>query len=90
MAPSARVRTVAPTLAPQPPQRMAMAEISLMAAWSAIAGIGAASGCAISGSSLNFAMKRRSMKSLSFQTQAPSKVKPLRAPSAYRSPVEIR
>ena len=32
---SARDSTVAPTLAPQPPQRMAMAEISLSACWSA-------------------------------------------------------
>jgi hypothetical protein len=53
-----------------------------MAGSSAIGGTEAAAAAGIAGSSLNFAMKRRSMKSLSFQTHAPSMVNPLRAPSA--------
>ena len=80
MPPSARVSTVAPTLAPQPPQRMAMAEISLSACRSAKGG-SAAGGVAISGSSLNLRMKRRSIQSFQRHTHAPSTTRPLRCRS---------
>ena len=89
MPPSARDSTVAPTLAPQPPQRMAMAEISLSACRSAKGG-NDAGGAVMSGNSLNLRMKRRSIQSFQRHTQAPSATSPLRVPSACRSPVEIR
>ena len=79
--PSARVSTVAPTLAPQPPHRMARAEISLSAARSAI-GDCACGGFAISGSTLNLRMKRRSIQSFQRHTQAPWTTTPLRVPTA--------
>ena len=45
---------------------------------------------AISGSSLNLRMKRRSIQSLRRHTQCPAKLTPLRAPTAYLSPVVMR
>ncbi len=87
--PSARDSTVAPTLAPQPPHRMASAEMSAMAAASAT-GFFARDAAAMSGSSLNLRMKRRSIQSLSRHTQCPPKLTPLRAPTAYLSPVVTR
>ena len=41
-------------------------------------------------SSLNLRMKRRSIQSFQRQTQAPSTTRPLRVPTAWRSPVETR
>ncbi len=80
--------TLLPTLAPQPPQRIAMAEISLIAsspanAWSTSGKFSAL----ITGSSLNMRMKRRSIQSLARHTQAPSRDQPLREAMAYLSPV---
>jgi len=79
---SARESTVAPTLAPQPPQRMAMAEISLSASRSANGGSATAGAGVISGSSLNLRMKRRSIQSFHRHTQSPSTTRPLRVPTA--------
>ena len=79
---SARESTVAPTLAPQPPQRMAMAEISLSASRSANGGSATAGAGVISGSSLNLRMKRRSIQSFQRHTQSPSTTRPLRVPTA--------
>jgi hypothetical protein len=93
---SARDSTVAPTLAPQPPQRMAMAEIGLglfggerqraRRRWGAVE-----SALDIGGNSLKRRMKRRSIQSFQRQTQSP----PRRADHAarrdrVRSPVLIR
>ena len=86
---SARVSTVAPTLAPQPPQRMAMAEISLSASRSANGG-SAAGATFISGRSLYLRMKRRSIQSFQRHTHEPSTTIPLRVPTAWRPPVETR
>ena len=92
-APSARDSTVAPTFAPQPPQRIATAE-SACAASSASsrtpAGARAiAAGGAIAGKSLKRAMKRRSIQSFQRQTQAPLKPIAPREATAKRSPVLI-
>ncbi len=94
--PSARDKTVEPTLAPQPPQRMAIAEMAcrLSSCVSAKFGVllpavGFALG-SMSGKSLNFAMKRRSIQSFHCHTQAPAKPsEPLEA-TAYLSPVLIK
>ena len=86
-----RDKTVLPTLAPQPPQRMAMAEISCNVCLSAIAllNCGALS-CVISGSTLKLSIKRRSIQSLTFHNQAPSNDQLLREAMAYLSPVLMR
>ncbi|MCY1546935.1 hypothetical protein D9M68_829620 [compost metagenome] len=76
--PKARLRMLAPTLAPQPPQRMAIAEMACCdsSALSTRLLAGAADGVApgaISGSSVNLRMKRRSIQSFQVQTQFPAK-----------------
>ncbi|MDT4854092.1 hypothetical protein FQZ97_883790 [compost metagenome] len=76
--PSARVRMLAPTLAPQPPQRMAIAEIAWRdsSALSTRLLVGAAAAglaSAMAGSSVNLRMKRRSIQSFQVQTQFPAK-----------------
>ena len=91
--PSARVKMLAPTLAPQPPQRMAMAEMACFdsSALSAklLAGAVPALPGAMAGSSVNLRMKRRSMLSFQRQTQAPAKPRRPREATANWSPVEM-
>ena len=98
-APSARESTVAPTLAPQPPQRMAIAEMAC-AASSSSSLTALAGACAlvadIGAKSLNLAMKSRSMRSFQRHSQLLSrpvpepKPQPPREATAKRSPVLIR
>jgi len=61
---------------------MARAEISLSASRSASGVAGKADCWAISGSSLNLRMKRRSIQSFQRQTQPPLSTMPLRVPMA--------
>ncbi len=89
--PSARLSTEAPTFAPQPPQRIAIAEIACAASSSPSRMDG---GCArgasgIAGNSLNLAMKRRSIQSFQRQTHRPWKPSAPREATAYWSPVLI-
>ena len=88
---SAFSSTVAPTLEPQPPQRMAMADISLIASLSTNPrGISCRTSPSMSGSRLNLCMKRRSIQSFQIHTQRPSSAHQEREAMAYLSPVEIR
>ena len=90
--PNARDSTVAPTLAPHPPQRMAIADNACAASSPSSRTAEACAGAAscIAGNSLNRRMKRRSIQSFQRQTQAPWKCNPPREATAYLSPVLIR
>ena len=98
-APSARDSTVAPTLAPQPPQRMAIAEMACAASSaSSLTGLtDEPAGASVMGArSVNLRMKSRSMRS--FQRHSQRLTQPVPAPrpqppreaTAKRSPVLIR
>ena len=91
MAASARDNTFAPTLAPQPPQRMAKAEIACKDSSALRANDATAGGRsgAISGNSVNLRMKLRSMWSFQRHTQSPAKPSAPRDATACWSPVEI-
>ncbi len=88
---SARDSTVAPTFAPQPPQRMAIAEIACVrspsSSGTASAVVAACS--AIGPSSLKRRMKRRSIQSFQRHTQSPRAKNAPREATACRSPVLI-
>ena len=74
--PSARESTLAPTLAPQPPQRMATAEIACSDSSALSVSCDACMGraaSAMAGSSVKRRMNWRSMWSFQRQTQAPAK-----------------
>ena len=91
---SARDNTVAPTLAPQPPQRMARAEMacsdsSALSAKPDVVGAVGAGPLAMAGNSVKRRMKVRSMWSFQRQTQSPAKPNGPREATACRSPVEI-
>ena len=85
---------MAPTLAPQPPQRMAIAEIAccdssgVSGNCGPLAGFGACCG-SIGGKSLKRRMKRRSIQSFQRQTQSPAKPMAPREATACVSPVLI-
>ncbi len=95
---SARESTVAPTLAPHPPQRIAMAEIACACSASAsgtrvVPAAASASESArfagIGSNSLYLRMKRRSIQSFQRQTHSPRTQSAPREATAYRSPVLI-
>jgi hypothetical protein len=88
---SARDSTVAPTLAPQPPQRMAMAEMacSLCSARRAESPRPAARRLRPSAEFGEARMKRRSIQSFQRQTQSPRAKSAPREATACRSPVLI-
>ena len=88
---SARVKTVAPTFAPHPPHRMAMAEISLITSLLARpAGRSVFSSSSMSGKLLNLSMKRRSIQFFQRHIALPLRDQMPREATAYWSPVEIR
>mmetsp|Transcript_3695 Transcript_3695/g.14947 ORF Transcript_3695/g.14947 Transcript_3695/m.14947 type:complete len:366 (+) Transcript_3695:975-2072(+) len=84
-----RLSTVAPTLAPQPPQRMGTARIaaSASAPAAAAAGGGATSFCFMNSSLLYLSIHARSILSFIVQHQPPSSAKPPLDSTAYLFPV---
>ena len=95
---SARKSNSLPTFEPHPPQRIAgEARAPSSAPADPTPDRGAAAGPrgpapspSIEGKSVNSRMNRRSIRSFHRQTQRPLTVSPLRAPTAWRRPVEMR
>ena len=88
---SARDSTVAPTLAPQPPQRMATAEIACVCSprRSGTASPAGRATSAMAGNSVNLRMKRRSIQSFQRQTSRRARRSAPREATACLSPVLI-